>query len=131
MSNNQPENRTAKGFVPGDRGDRMHPDRMDRCYWHLKLLLNKLQSIVDSDLLEAGEKILDYGCGNKPYRSLFEMKFREYVAADLPGNKHCDIVIGPDGQLPVEKDSFDCVLSSEVLEHTIDPYSYLRESYRV
>jgi SAM-dependent methyltransferase len=82
-------------------------------------------------LLEPGDRILDYGCGNKPYQSLFARKFREYIGADLPGNVDADIVIGTDGRLPVGRHSFDCVLSAEVLEHTVSPEFYLKETFRV
>src|SRR5437870_500833 len=129
--NNQFAQQKAGSFVAGNRGDRMHPRRTDRCYWHLRLLLHRLQGIVDSDLLKPGEKILDYGCGNKPYKALFVRKFSEYIGADFPGNKDADIFIGAAGQLPVDGVSFDCVLSSEVLEHTAAPDTYLKEAFRV
>lgn len=84
-----------------------------------------------SDLLPKSESILDYGCANKPYKELFARKFDRYVGADLPGNRSADIAIGPTGELPIDSNSFDCVLSSQVLEHVEDPHKYLRESWRV
>ena len=118
-------------FNNGDRGDRLHPKRFDRSYWHLTLLYNKLRSVVNGDLLPPGEQVLDFGCGNQPYRSLLETKFKRYVGADLPGNQDAELLIGPRGQLPCGDYSFDCVLSSEVLEHTANPRLYLSEAYRV
>jgi len=114
-----------------ERGDRMHPNRSNRAYWHLKLVLDKLQRVANSDLLPPGEKLLDYGCGNKPYRQPFGGKFKEYIGADLPGNREAELVIGPEGQIPAEDNSFDCILSTEVLEHTEDPRFYLQEAHRV
>ena len=118
-------------FTSVNSGDRLNPGRSDRCYWHLKILLGKLQEIINSELLNPGQRMLDYGCGYKPYERLFGDKFREYIGADLPGNKAADLIVGPRGELPVDNDSFDCVLSSEVLEHTAEPHLYLREAYRV
>jgi SAM-dependent methyltransferase len=128
---------TAKGkseerkFNTVERGDRLNPQRSNRAYWHLKLVLDKMQRIASSDLLPSGERLLDYGCGNKPYRPVFSAKFKEYLGADLPGNPEADITTGPQGQIPSADDEFDCVLSSEVMEHTEDPRFYLQEAHRV
>jgi SAM-dependent methyltransferase len=113
------------------RGDRLNPRPSDRAYWHLKLVRDKLRSIASSALLPPGGKLLDYGCGNKPYHAVFSPKFKEYVGADLPGNPAAEITTGPQGQIPSEDNSFDCVLSSEVMEHTEDPRFYLKEAHRV
>jgi SAM-dependent methyltransferase len=117
--------------VTQDRGDRTRPERSHPRYWVLTLLLQKLKDTVDSEWLQAGEKLIDYGCGNKPYESLFRKKFNQYLGADLPGNPHCQLVIGPRGELPVEDESVDCVLSTQVLEHVENPSAYLAEANRV
>jgi SAM-dependent methyltransferase len=118
-------------FNTVERGDRLNPRPSDRAYWHLKLVRDKMQSVASSALLPPGERLLDYGCGNKPYRPLFAAKFAEYVGADLPGNPDADITTGPRGEIPAADDTFDCVLSSEVMEHTEDPRFYLKEAHRV
>jgi SAM-dependent methyltransferase len=97
----------------------------------LLLLAQKLATIVDSKLLPPGQRVLDYGCGGKPYRSLFRGKFAEYVGADLSQSEDTDLVLGRSGEIPVAAGSFDCVLSSQVLEHVEDPRRYLREAHRV
>jgi SAM-dependent methyltransferase len=121
----------AREFNTVERGDRLNPHRSNRAYWHLKLILDKMERIAASDLLPPGERLLDYGCGNKPYRPIFSRKFKEYLGADLPGNPDAEITTGPQGQIPSADDQFDCVLSSEVMEHTEDPRLYLREAHRV
>src|SRR6266850_8470425 len=125
------KNYSNPGYQAQERGNRTAPGRSARNYWSLTLLLDKLQRIVGSDLLPGGEKVLDYGCANKPYQSLFVEKFREYVGADLPGNPKADLIIGPAGEIPCVEGSFDCVLSSQVLEHVVDPQQYLKEAWRV
>ncbi|HEX8135956.1 MAG TPA: class I SAM-dependent methyltransferase [Pyrinomonadaceae bacterium] len=114
-----------------DRGDRTRPRRSSRNYRSLTLLLEKLRRVVDSDLLEGGETILDYGCGNKPYRELFGAKFTQYLGADIAGNREAELTIDDEGRVPVEDGRFDCVLSSQVLEHVTNPRVYLREAHRV
>lgn len=118
-------------YQDSDRGDRTAPNRANRVYCSLVLLLQKFEQIVRSDELAHGESLLDYGCGNKPYQRLFSEKFTNYVCADLAGNRQADVTIRSDGTLPSPDDSFDCVLSSQVLEHVIDPALYLREAFRV
>src|SRR6266850_6170226 len=118
-------------FQLQERGNRTSPGRSARTYWSLKLLLQKLQRTLDSDLLLPGENVIDYVCADKPYQSLFVEKFPKYVGADLPGNPQADLNIGPAGELPCAEGSFDCVLSSQVLEHVVDPHQYLKEAFRV
>jgi SAM-dependent methyltransferase len=114
-----------------DRGDRAAPERANRVYCFLVLLLDKFEQIIRSDKFPGGEDLLDFGCGNKPYADLFKEKFTNYIAADLPGNTQAEVTIRGDGTLPSPQDSFDGVLSSQVLEHVIDPALYLREAFRV
>ena len=118
-------------YQDSERGDRSAPRRANRNYCFLVLLLEKLKQIIRSDMLPPGEILLDYGCGNKPYQKLFSEKFTKYVCADLAGNKLAEVTIKEDGTLPSPNDCFDCVLSSQVLEHVIDPGLYLREAFRV
>ncbi len=75
--------------------------------------------------------MLDLGCGNKPYESLFRKKFATYVGADIAGNKDADLVIGSDGRVNAQDNTFDCVLSTQVLEHVTDPQLYLSEARRL
>ena len=114
-----------------DRGNRIAPKRSDRIYCSLVILLDRLTYLIESDLLPAGEKLLDLGCGNKPYQSLFLKKFATYVGADLAENKDADLLIDSNGRVNAEDNTFDCVLSTQVLEHVVDPQLYLSEARRV
>jgi len=78
-------------------------------------------------------KLLDFGCGNKPYESLF--KVSEYVGLDIgesgfPEEKSAEIFY--DGKkIPFDDSSFDSVLASEVLEHVFNPDEVILELNRV
>jgi SAM-dependent methyltransferase len=82
--------------------------------------------------LSIGEsaRVLDYGCADAPYRHFFSSS-AEVVTADLPGNPNATVEVGSDGTLPLEAESFDAVMSTQVLEHVSDPRLYLSECHRV
>ncbi len=80
-------------------------------------------------------KVLDIGCGSKPYESLFEQA-NHYVGLDVPvsGHVHADSHIDCfyDGKrLPFASDAFDAVVSFEVFEHVADLDGLLTEIHRV
>ncbi|MFC1584243.1 class I SAM-dependent methyltransferase [Fibrobacterota bacterium] len=76
--------------------------------------------------------LLDIGCGDKPYRDLFEA--RRYIGGDWPDSPHASegIDVFMDASiLPFKSSSFHTVIFTEVLEHLADPHRALREISRV
>lgn len=77
-------------------------------------------------------KVLDVGCGNKPYRSLFKNNITEYTGCDINQNKFntvdiiCNVL-----EIPLPDESFDTVLCTQVIEHVYDHKSLLKEAYRL
>ena len=90
---------------------------------------------------EAKGRLLDVGCGNKPYRNLF-INVTEYIGIDRPSSvdnsrpgfanrrKHYDVV-GAGDDLPFKDCLFDTILCTQVIEHFPDPIKFFRESARV
>ena len=76
-----------------------------------------------------GKRVLDVGCGVKPYYPFFESA-ASYVGVDVKENEGADLV-GSVAGLPVEDASFDVVLCTQVLEHVDDPAAAVRELHRV
>jgi SAM-dependent methyltransferase len=75
-------------------------------------------------------RILDVGCGVKPYYPFFAGVASEYIGVDVVENPAAEL-LGPVEALPVEDASFDVVLCTQVLEHCDDPAQAVRELRRV
>jgi SAM-dependent methyltransferase len=80
-------------------------------------------------------KVLDFGCGSKPYQALFQSA-SEYHGVDIQvsGHDHRQSKVDSfyDGKtLPFEDARFDSVVSFEALEHIFNPSQILGEINRV
>jgi SAM-dependent methyltransferase len=75
-------------------------------------------------------RVLDVGCGPKPYYPFFAERASEYVGVDVVENPAAELR-GAVEALPVEDASFDLVLCTQVLEHSDDPVQAVRELRRV
>jgi SAM-dependent methyltransferase len=75
-------------------------------------------------------RVLDVGCGQKPYEPLFSPFTASYVGVDPVENPRAELR-GPVEKLPVEDASYDVVLCIQVLEHCDDPSQAVRELRRV
>lgn len=94
------------------------------------ILLQKLFDVKGN----AKGRMLDVGCGAKPYSSLFSPLVEEYIGIDLPSTSHgvnqIDVYANAMA-LPLKSNSFDTVLCSEVLEHVPEPQCLVHELWRV
>jgi SAM-dependent methyltransferase len=116
-------------FQP-NRGDVRRFRRANPLAHIIRMLPERLERLAPSLHCPADGRVLDYGCADLPYRRFFPPSV-EYLAADLPGNPQATVIVRDDGTLPVESDSVDAVLSTQVLEHVADPALYLSECRRV
>ena len=84
-------------------------------------------------------KLLDVGCGEKPYEAFFRSHVASYTgiehaatfAKTAAGHRsHADVVYDGD-RMPFPDGTFDTVLSVQVLEHTPRPGALIKEIARV
>jgi SAM-dependent methyltransferase len=105
--------------------ERMQPRHGDPHYLCLSDLLMAIRTLVPSH----AKRVLDYGCGGSPYRALFGDC--TYHRADLAGGSDLHFEYRADSRLPSETGEYDCVMSTQVLEHVASPEAYLQECCRV
>lgn len=86
-------------------------------------------------MLPKGVRVLDVGCGDGSVSSLIQSKRPD---VDIRGvevlpreQAHIPVEIFDGTHIPYGNSSFDLVLFSDVLHHTIDPDMVLREAHRV
>ncbi len=70
-------------------------------------------------------KLLDLGCGNKPYSVIYDEVCDSSTGCDVPFSLHKDtnvevLCYAEDIDKHFGRNEFDCVLCTEVIEHTID-----------
>lgn len=79
-------------------------------------------------------KVLDVGCGSKPYRDLFSVD--SYIGLDTARSGHdhtrSQVDVEYDGEtFPFSNGEFDSVVCFQVLEHVFHPQRFLQEIRRV
>ena len=90
----------------------------------VKVISSKLQ----------GGKLLDIGCGSKPYEHLFNVE--KYIGIDIQISGHDHATSKVDKfynglDIPFKDNEFDWAFSSEVFEHVFDLNGLLKETNRV
>jgi len=105
--------------------ERIKPRQGDFYYLHLSDLLLALSRHSTQEQI----RVLDFGCGGSPYRSLFPNA--DYFRADVNGAQNIDFEISETGKTNAPSNSADLILSTQVLEHCASPRIYLQECHRV
>jgi SAM-dependent methyltransferase len=75
-------------------------------------------------------RMIDVGCGSQPYRAYFSHA-TSYTGCDVTTERSPVDFVCPADRIPVEAETFDSVLCTEVLEHVPDPLTVMREFHRI
>ena len=117
----------SKNLLAKGKMSYLNPDKIER--------QSILTSLINARKYARG-RLLDMGCGNKSYKSIFPDVVK-HIGVDLPISesankleKQAD-VYGSVLELPFNPNSFDTVLSTQVLEHVPEPKKMLKEAFRI
>lgn len=120
-----------RGMDDWPERERREPRRDSQGYLMLSALARVLRQEIARTLSgRSGLRVLDVGCGNKPYYPFFAEHAAEYRGIDMKLDELADD-IGSVDALPYPDGSFDVVLCTQVLEHVEDPSGAVRELFRV
>jgi SAM-dependent methyltransferase len=101
----------------------------EQYYIHLYFLLRDIEQALKE---HACGKLLDIGCGNKPYAVWYEPLTEESIGCDMVQSDEARVdVLCPATQLAFADNTFDTALCTQVLEHVYDHHAVIREAYRV
>jgi SAM-dependent methyltransferase len=103
---------------------------MNSCY----LIRRTISQAIRENSSNLRGKVLDYGCGSRPYEHFF--KDSEYIGVDIetsghPSERKCADYYFNGTDLPFKNDEFNGVLASEVFEHVFNLQICLKEINRV
>lgn len=89
--------------------------------------------LKNTALMHAKGDLLDFGCGGRPYQTLFQPNIQRYIAADVADetNEDIDVFLRPDEPVPLPSSSIDTILSTQTLEHVYDVDLYISECRRL
>lgn len=114
--------------------------RLNSPIWrHDAFVLRRLQTAVQTvvaalsacGVLDKQARVVDFGSGEAPYKSVFDSSCGEYLRCDLEGNALADVHFKEGENLPLNSQTVDCVVSFQVLEHVWEVQQYLAECRRV
>ena len=80
----------------------------------------------------AKARLIDIGCGNKPYAEMLNPHITEYIGCDIiQSSNNCVDVLCEATKIPLPNDSFDTAFSTQTIEHVGDFQDMVNEAFRL
>jgi SAM-dependent methyltransferase len=104
-------------------------DKFNLNYLHYKPFHRDLIAAINK---YATGKVIDIGCGNKPYEQNFKDKTTDYVGCDIiQSNLNKVDVLCAANNIPLPDASFDTAFSTQTIEHVEDHQGLVNEAFRL
>jgi ubiquinone/menaquinone biosynthesis C-methylase UbiE len=102
----------------------------------------RVREYIISKIPKSVNSILDVGCGKGWVAKEFLPKGKTVVSLDISvtnpsivkklySNPKHFAIAADSFHLPLNDNSFDCVIASEIIEHVVDPAGFIKELFRV
>jgi len=91
---------------------------------------SQTKEIIKYALKYISGQTLDLGAGSAKYQNIIKEKASEYITFDIVPGPNIDVV-GDILDLPFEDESFDTIISTQVLEHIEKPWLMIKEVQRI
>lgn len=112
---------------PGE--SRRFPRIYDGSYLHLNNLSKQIRSAIKQVGSKNRLRVLDIGCGNKPYYPFFKEIAGDYVGIDVYRGDYVE-AIAMGENLPFQSNTFDIIISTQVLYRVDNPTKMIEEIHR-
>ncbi len=96
---------------------------------HLRMLYGT-REILEATLPYIRGDVLDFGCGNSKYKEIILRNAKSYTGIDIEPGPFVDIV-GDVTDPPIEDESFDTIVSNQVIEHVRKPWKMIEHAARI
>lgn len=110
----------------------MRPSENDPLNYLVNIIFERKFEQLSQQYLKG--KMIDIGCGVKPYQSMLSGCIDEHIGVDHEDCSHDQSNIdyfGTAYNIPVAAETFDSAICTAVLEHLEEPEQAIRECYRV
>jgi SAM-dependent methyltransferase len=98
-------------------------------YLEHKFIIDGLNYTVNK---YAKARLIDIGCGNKPYSEMLNPHITEYIGCDIiQSSNNCVDVLCEATKIPLPNDSFDTAFSTQTIEHVGDFQDMVNEAFRL
>ena len=115
-----------------EKNTRLNPTIFSSRYVVLSELRDETIERLKELTQDSKDKVLvDFGCGDMPYRSVIEPMVGKYLGVDLMMNPKAEHYIDFDSKTALPDNFADIILSNQVLEHVDTPSGYLQEAFRL
>lgn len=122
-------------FKPNKSNTFFSKNRIGAFYNPLYFTRRELYKAIEILAPQLSGKLIDVGCGTKPYRNHF-LNVKQYIGLDIEVSGNSDpksmVDIFYNGKtFPFEDQTIDCVFSSEVFEHIFNLEEIIVEIHRI